>query len=170
MSFIYVGRLDELKGIKVLFEAWKIMESEAPELIICGTGPLENWCKRYILSHGLRKIEMKGKLPNSEVKKLMSESQALILPTLWYEGFPMTIVEAYSVGCPVIGSDTGNVGCLIEEDVTGWKVDAGDSIGLSQRILHFGIFDRNRIKDIYKEKYTDNQNLLRLETIYSIVV
>lgn len=71
------------------------------------------------MSHRLNKIEMRGKVSNSEAKKLMSESQALILPDLWYEGFPMTIVEAYSVGYPVIGSNIGNVGCLIEESVTG---------------------------------------------------
>lgn len=120
-QIVYVGRLDELKGIKILLEAWKIMGTEAPDLLICGTGPLKRWCERYISDNHLLKVQMKGLLPNDEVKKIIAQSKALILPTQWYEGFPMTIVEAFSVGVPVIGSDIGNVGILIKEGTNGWK-------------------------------------------------
>ena len=51
MSFIYVGRLDELKGVRTLFEAWKMMMDNAPELKVCGTGPLEDWCREFIDKH-----------------------------------------------------------------------------------------------------------------------
>lgn len=53
------------------------------------------------------------------MKKILANSKALILPTQLYEGFPMSIVEAYSVGTPVIGSNIGNVKSVIEERITG---------------------------------------------------
>lgn len=122
--FIYVGRLDKLKGVDILLKAWKLMGENAPRLLVCGTGPMEDWCREYIAKNGLTSVEMRGFVPNTEAKQLIANSQALILPTQWYEGFPMTIVEAYSVGTPVIGSDLGNVGNLIEEGVSGEVFDS----------------------------------------------
>ncbi len=119
--FIYVGRLDELKGIKILFGAWKLMGATTPKLLVCGTGPMEEWCQNFVQNNPECNIEMKGFVANIEAKKLIANAKALILPTQWYEGFPMTIVEAYSVGTPVIGSDMGNVGGLIQNGITGWK-------------------------------------------------
>ena len=55
------------------------------------------------------------------MRKIISESKALILPTQWYEGFPMVIAESYSEGTPVIGSDIGNTGSLILNELTGMK-------------------------------------------------
>lgn len=55
------------------------MGSDAPELIVCGMDSLENWYKKFILGNRLRRIEMKGKVSNSEAKKLMSESQVQIM-------------------------------------------------------------------------------------------
>lgn len=96
------------------------MEGEAPKLIVCGTGPMEEWCREFIRQNQLH-AELKGFVSNAEVRRLIAESRALILPTQWYEGFPMSIVEAYSVGTPVLGGiympgtekESGN---LIPED------------------------------------------------------
>ena len=84
--FIYVGRLDELKGIKLLFEAWKCMGTSASKLIVCGTGPLEDWGKSFIQNNPDCNIEMQGFIANVDAKKLLSNAKALILPTQWYEG------------------------------------------------------------------------------------
>lgn len=131
-GFIYAGRLDSLKGIPILFEAWNYMGNSAPKLIVCGKGPLENWCKEYVRVNQNCNIELMGYVDNFETKKLMASAQALILPTQWYEGFPMTILEAFSVGTPVIGSDIGNVGCLIQEGLTGWKFKHDSFIELAE--------------------------------------
>ncbi len=171
MSFIYVGRLDELKGIKVLFEAWNMMGESAPGLMVCGMGPLEKWCKDYIKKNKLANIDMKGKIENTEVKKLIAQSDALILPTLWYEGFPMTIVEAYSVGTPVIGSNVGNVGCLIEDGVTGWKFETGSSQDLVRTVRSIKNYDLSEMhKNSFKRAFTDysqDNNYKILSLIYS---
>ena len=161
-GFIFAGRLDELKGIRVLVEAWKLMGADAPHLTVCGTGPLEEWCKEA--TKGLN-VEMKGFVPNNEAKKLIAHSQALILPTLWYEGFPMSIVEAYAMGTPVISSDLGNAGSVVEEGVTGWKVEAGNAKGLAEKVKGWSDISE-RVKALYEEKYTAERNYEMLNSIY----
>ncbi len=166
--FIYVGRIDELKGIKILFEAWEQMGTSAPHLIVCGTGPLEDWCYSFLIDNPNLNIEMKGFVPNTEAKKLIANAKALILPTQWYEGFPMTILEAYSVGTPVIGSDIGNVGDLLEEGVTGWKFQY-NSVDNLVRVIELAEKKRinnGNIKRVFSEIYSFDANYDCLERIY----
>ena len=169
MSFLYVGRLDELKGIKVLFEAWRLMGADAPHLIVCGKGPLEDWCTRQ--AQGLN-IEMKGYVENRSVRQIISQSEALVLPTLWYEGFPMTIVEAFSAGIPVICSDLGNSGSLIEDGVTGWKFKAGSAEGLIEAIKKRQRQSSNisdSVRQVFEDYYTPDANYRCLTDIYTEV-
>lgn len=170
-QFIYVGRLDKLKGIEVVFEAWNQMGDDAPKLVVCGTGPMENWCKEYIQNRKIN-IELKGFIPNDEAINYISNSAALILPTQWYEGFPMTIVEAFSVGTAVICSDLGNAGSIVEEGITGYKFEAKSVEGLVAAIDRFEKkpIPSSNIKKIYEEKYSENINYEILKNIYCSVV
>lgn len=119
-QFVFAGRLDSLKGIEILFNAWNKMGNNAPKLVVCGTGPMENWCKDYIRKNNITNIQLLGFIDNTQVKQIIANSKALVLPTQWYEGFPMNIVESYSCGTPVIGSAIGNVGNIITPNKTGW--------------------------------------------------
>lgn len=164
-QILYAGRLDETKGLDVLLDAWKLLEKRAPQLVICGSGPLEQFVKDYVEKEKLGNVVIKGFLPNEEVKRLMSESKALVLPTKWYEGFPMTMVEAFSVGTPVIGTDIGNVGSLIENDKTGWKFTLNSAESLADKILN--IHDIvNDVYETFQEKYTEEKNYVQLKAIY----
>ena len=164
-QYIFAGRLDKLKGIDLLLKAWKQMGDNAPKLIVCGTGQMEDWCKEFIAKNKLRNIEMRGFVPNHEAKRLIANSQALILPTQWYEGFPMTIVEAYSVGTPVIGSDMGNVGSIIEEDLTGWKVKHDKVDELEKAVSK--VYDiTEKVICRYKTEFTDKSNMHNLLSVY----
>lgn len=165
--FIFVGRIDKLKGVDILLEAWKQMREDAPKLLICGTGPLENWCKEYIKKNELNNVWMLGFVPNKETKRLIANSKALILPTQWYEGFPMTIVEAYSVGTPVIGSDRGNVGNMIEDGVTGYKFNCQDAISLVYAIKKMTTC--TKWENISRE-YCEINNYEELEKIYYLLL
>ena len=166
-QFVFAGRLDKLKGIDILFEAWKIMGDTAPKLIVCGTGPMEEWCKEFVRQNQVN-IELRGFVPNIEAQKIIANSKALVLPTQWYEGFPMSIVEAYSVGTPVICSDLGNAGILVIEGITGAKFSACSSeelIGAVKRLKAY----RNiycSTYEMYEQLYTEKQNYKRLVEIY----
>lgn len=167
-QFIFAGRLDKLKGIDILFEAWKQMGETASKLVVCGTGPMADWCKDFLRNNSDCNIEMRGFIPNKEIKKLIANSKALILPTQWYEGFPMTIVESFSVGTPVIGSDLGNTDSLVIEGITGAKFKADSQEELIQAVKRV-----DEYKDIYqttiqqhKKLYTGSANYECLMKLY----
>ena len=170
-QFVFAGRLDKLKGIDLLLKAWRQLEDKVncPKLVICGTGVMDAWCKKYIKDNGLKSVEMLGFIPNANVKAILAISKALILPTQWYEGFPVTIVEAYSVGTPVIGSDIGNVGSLIQECVTGYKFrhDSADDLVKIIREREFDLC-ASTIK-VYNAAYTKERNYDCLLKIYNEV-
>ena len=165
-QFVFAGRLDKLKGIELLFHAWKKIEENgnAPKLVICGTGPMEEWCKNYIAENKLISIKMLGFVTNTEVRKIISISKALILPTKWYEGFPMTIIEAFSVGTPVIGSDIGNVGNLVQEGITGWKFRNDSMESLVAKVYAF----ENIVDKVLEQagQYSVERNYMTLSYIY----
>lgn len=166
--FLYAGRLDPLKGIEKLLKTWIQMGQNAPKLIICGSGSLEQWCRQTIQENRLNMVEFRGQTKWEEVQKLMGKTRAMILPTQWYEGFPMTIVEAYSVGTPVIGPDMGNVGDLIEEGITGWKypVNSVEIIGQTISDAMSTPVDYHRIGELYKKRYSSELNYQQLVNIY----
>lgn len=162
-QFVFAGRLDKLKGIDILLESWK--EIKDFDLIICGTGPEEEWCKKFIEENGISNVRMMGFVQNEKVMDIIAESKALILPTQWYEGFPMTIVESLACGTPVIGSDIGNVGSLIENGVTGLKFEYNSVESLSKFVRT--ITDMvSSSKDKFDESYIASANYQKLLQIY----
>lgn len=166
--YIFAGRLDRLKGIDFLLNTWKMMGEKAPELIVCGTGPLAEWCEKFIEENKLHSVRLLGFVPNTEIRKLIAESKALILPTQWYEGFPMSVIESFSVGTPVICSDLGNAGSIVIEGINGFKFKTNNSEKLIGAMMKI-----DKCKDIYKttlddydRRYTDTENYSLLIKIY----
>lgn len=167
-QFIFAGRLDKLKGIDVLLKAWKIIGENAPRLIICGTGPMSEWCEKYIFENELSMVELLGYVENIKVMRLIGESRALILPTQWYEGFPMTIAEAYSRGTPVIGSNIGNVGSIINHGINGWKFNSDYPEELADIVMHISGDDLDFTSD--KILLDKEKNVNALLNIYSKII
>ena len=163
-QFVFAGRLDKLKGIDFLFEAWKVMGKEASKLVVCGMGPMEEWCNIFIRENSVN-IEMRGFVSNDEMLEIIANSKGLILPTQWYEGFPMSIVEAFSVGTPVICPDFGNVGSIVEDKINGKKFVVGDMSKLIEAVKSQDVTVK-RVAEKYKEKYTEDINYDILRNIY----
>ena len=166
-QFIFAGRLDRLKGIDILLEAWKELGEEAPKLIICGTGPMKDWCEDYVQNNNLN-VEIKGFVPNEEVRRITADSKGMILPTQCYEGFPMSIIEAFSVGTPVLCSDLGNAGNIIENGITGIKFKNNSIKEIANAVTNCRKLCSSTFA-VYKEKYTENSNYKYILKIYSKV-
>ena len=171
-SYVFVGRIEEIKGITDLLEAWKELGSDAPVLNICGTGPLLNECKKYVEDNKLSSVNFLGFVPHEEVRKIIAQSRYLILPSRVYEGFPMTIVEAFSGRTPVLTSSIGNTGVLIENGKTGFKFNSGQSTSITecikQAINETGL-EENAEKE-YRDKYTEDKNKEIIDNIYQSVI
>ena len=164
-QMVFAGRLEKLKGVDVLLKSWKLLGENAPQLILCGTGPLEDWCRDYIREHAVQNVQMRGFTPNAEVRRLMAQSRALILPTRCYEGFPVSIVEAFSVGTPVLCSDLGNAGSIVTEGVTGRKFRPDSPEDLARAVGTSGGMCESTYAQ-YLSGYTAERNYETLEAIY----
>jgi glycosyltransferase involved in cell wall biosynthesis len=124
---LFVGRLTEEKGIRPMLQAWKKIGS-AMRLKICGDGPLAAVAADS-------SVEWLGRRPLPEVLDLMGRASLLVFPSLWYEGFPRTIVESFARGTPVVASDLGSMRELIQPGRTGALFDPGDPDSLARTIV-----------------------------------
>jgi len=124
---LFVGRLTEEKGIRPMLQAWKKIGSAMP-LKICGDGPLAALAADS-------PVEWFGRRPLAEVIDLMGRASLLVFPSLWYEGFPRTIVESFARGTPVVASDLGSMGELVQTGRTGALFDPGDPDSLARTIV-----------------------------------
>lgn len=174
-QFLYVGRLEEIKGTDLLLEAWEqVCRQTDARLVLCGSGPMEDWCREYIERRNLTNIELAGRVPHEEVLRRMGEAWALVLPTQVYEGFPMTVVEAFSRGTPVIGTDIGNTGSLVKDGENGLLFAPGSAQSLAEALMNCLQADAvrmgQRAYNDYVNYYSEDENDRNLTGIYSRVL
>jgi glycosyltransferase involved in cell wall biosynthesis len=121
-TVLYVGRLSPEKGVDVLAEAWRRLDGGTLELVVIGDGPLQQALERRSPA-GLR---FQGQLPAGEVRSRMLGARALVLPSIWYEGQPMAVLEALAAGLPVLGSDIGGIPELLAPLGRDWLASPGE--------------------------------------------
>jgi len=164
-GFLFVGRLAEEKGVAALAEALRIRRTFAP-LKVIGDGPLSSALQ------GVAGIEMMGWLGQQEVQHHMQRAQALVLPSVWYESFPRTLVEAYAAGLPVITSRLGALAELVRDGETGLLFEPSDTAALADRLAwaeahpHEMAQMGQRAREIYLAEYTPARNHEMLMAIY----
>jgi glycosyltransferase involved in cell wall biosynthesis len=170
---VFVGRLGLEKGIFDLLNAWKLWGETAPLLKIIGDGELKHDIKRFIDLNGLDKtIKLEGLLPFEKVQKTISKSSLLILPSICFEGFPMTIREAFAHGVPVAGSDIGSIPDIVDEGINGVLFKPGNAKDLLEKVKALWN-DHNRLellakaaKEKFEKLYTEDVNYEILMDIY----
>ena len=166
-QYIYIGRLDILKGIRVLLKAWK--EIPDVKLLICGSGTEKEWIEQYIQENRMSQVRMMGQLPHEEVLQLLAESQGLVMPALWYEGQPMAILESYAAGTPVLASNLGNAGAMVVPGETGLRFAPGDAEDLRRVVREAWKINCWQTKEIYENLYSPEKNYEMLKLIYDYV-
>lgn len=113
--FLYVGQIEEHKGILFLIKTFQILKSLKSEsrakLFIIGDGSLIEKARQ--LTKGNEDIIFLGRVGNEDVQKNMLKADAFIIPSLCYENSPKVIYEAFSCGLPVLGADLGGIAELL---------------------------------------------------------
>ena len=127
--FLYFGRLSYEKGVKTLLEAFRKLSQ--CNLKIVGTGPKEDELKEFAQSNKMKHVEFLGYKQGKELTKLVTGAYFVIVPSEWYENNPMTIIEAYSVGTPVIGARIGGIPEIVIDGHTGFQFESGNANSLS---------------------------------------
>lgn len=131
--FLFYGRLAPEKGVMTLINTWKKLSKDI-HLKIIGEGVMSAQIKDEIRVSNLDNIEFLGFRKGEELFSFIRDASFVLVPSEWYENNPLTIVEAYSVGKPVIGSNIGGIPELIIEGKTGFLFEMGNSGALEEKI------------------------------------
>jgi len=125
---VYVGRLSEEKGPRVLLEAWR--ELGGLPLAMVGSGPLETELRE--LGARIPGVRFTGQLPPEGVREQLREALFLVAPSICYENFPLAVAEAMAAGKPSIASHPTAMAELVEPRRTGLLFPSGDARALAQ--------------------------------------
>jgi glycosyltransferase involved in cell wall biosynthesis len=128
---VFVGRLDESKGARVLLDAWKRLPVPYP-LQIVGEGPERPALEIQARELQLSEIVFRGRLSRAETIEIVKGARFIIVPSIWYEGFPMCIVESFACGTPVLCSRHGGLSEIVEDHLTGLHFNPGDAQDLAR--------------------------------------
>lgn len=120
-DFLFVGRLEKLKGVQDLFPVLRAFPQA--RLRIAGTGAYESELRR--MASNLPNVEFLGQVPPSRVPELYREAVAVIVPSLCYEVFPLAAAEALANGVPVAARRIGALAEMVEESGGGLLFESG---------------------------------------------
>ncbi|PKQ70705.1 glycosyltransferase family 4 protein [Raineya orbicola] len=167
--FLFVGRLSVEKGVQTLMEATRLHDFA---LEIIGSGEMENLVREQAQNNP--KIIFHGKQNQDFVLAKMKKAKALILPSICYENLPLTLIEAFSTGTPVIISDIDNLNELVTHQWNGIHFQTGSSQDLAEKIA---FFEKNanplwyeNARKTYLASYTPEISYQKLMEIYQKAV
>ena len=166
--FLFFGRLSYEKGVKTLLAAFKDLPQ--CKLKIVGTGPKEDELKAYSVSNGMQNVEFLGYKRGKELTNLVSKAYFVVVPSEWYENNPMTIIEAYSVGTPVIGAKIGGIPEIVVDGKTGYQFESGCVNGLRDKIVQADHLNDMQYSDFSKSSITFAQQNLSKDSYWSRLI
>jgi glycosyltransferase involved in cell wall biosynthesis len=164
---LFVGRLSEEKGIQTLVEAWRSLP-DIP-LLVAGDGPLNQaeWPKG---------VTCLGPKSRAEVFELMRDAAVLVFPSVCYECAPVTILEAFACGLPVIASDIGSIPEFVAHQESGLLFRPGHTQDLGRQV-RWAFDNPGRMREVravarreYELKYTAEVNYRALIEVYEIAI
>lgn len=126
--FVYLGRVNEVKGIRTLCKAAKALPYK---LIVVGGGEL---LPELQVQYKNSDIEFKGQMEWNDFRPIIEGAKFMVLPSEWSENNPLTVIESQSLGTPVLGARIGGIPELIEVGVTGMTFESGNVEDLKEKI------------------------------------
>jgi glycosyltransferase involved in cell wall biosynthesis len=164
---LFVGRLSAEKGIAVLASAWARL-ADVP-LVVAGNGPLAG-------TEWPPAVNWVGEQPHEKILALMREARVLIIPSVWYETGPLTLLEAFACGLPVIASNLGSMAERVTHERTGLLFDAGDAADLARKV-RWAVANPERMsamrtaaREEYEAHYTAERSYQALIEIYNLAL
>ena len=162
--FIYLGRLSEEKGVLTLLNAMELVPTG--NLVIVGTGPLEDTIRSKISSGKNSNVKLVGFQSGESLKQYIANSMFSVIPSEWYENGPISLLESFACGNPVIGADIGGIPEHISHGEDGLIFKSKDHVDLAEkinillgdkdRLTYMGKNARNKVEKLYnKQRHVD---------------
>ena len=161
---VFVGRLAPGKGLETLIEAWTKHSPGVP-LKVLGDGPLAD----LVAAPGVERL---GRRPMPEVYEAIGNASLLVMPSVWYEGLPKTLIESFAKGTPVVASKLGALAEAVSYGRTGLHFAPGDAADLARHVRRLTSDPatlaamRRECRLEYETRYTAAQNYRMLSDVY----
>lgn len=165
---VFYGRIGEEKGIRILMQIWDRI-SDIP-LVVMGGGPLEDEFRSW--AEQTNNVYFLGYTQHDKCLSIVKGGEFVVFPSIWYEGCSMVVIEAESLGKPLIVTNLGFSDEAIQNNVNGYKVSMGDVDGFlvainrlwneSDKCVELGTNARGD----YEAKYQPEDNYRQLIEVY----
>ncbi len=174
----YIGRLDEVKGLRLLMAAWDRYRATCGDpglrLVIAGGGSLEHEVAAWASTRP--SVEMVGHVSHSRVLELRSRARAVLAPSAWEEPFGLVVVEAMASGTPPIAAEHGSSAELITPGVDGVLVRPGDPAALALAVADVEAHPEkyetygNQARETYEQRFNPEHSFKHLLEIYGFAI
>jgi len=170
----YIGQIAPHKGVHTLFEAVRRLPGAALEVTVYGdTGRFPDYARRLRrLARRDSRLILAGLCDRMEVSQVLQGLDDVVVPSLWYENSPNTILEAFAHRTPVIASDLGGMAELVQHEKNGLLFTPGDAASLARQLRR--LLDEPRLLSTLRSGIgpvkNTTQEMNELEGIYRAVV
>ena len=164
--YLYYGRLSHEKGVETLLKQF----ASRPELRlkVVGTGPLE----AQLRAAATENVTFLGYRSGEELFSLVRGCSFVIVPSQWYENNPMTVLESYSFGKPVLGAAIGGIPEIVQDGVTGFVFrDLSQALSRAEA-LSPEAYRRMGLSaySAYRDRFSETEHYKRLVAFYQKVI
>lgn len=166
--YLFIGRLERIKGIGLLLDAFAAMPDK--KLVLAGTGSEAEFFAEEAKSRGLTNVSFAGFCGRERLHELLAESKAVIVASQYYEPFGMIIIEAFASGVPVLAGDIGGFSGIVEDGVNGLLYQYNSPEALCRCIERFENDTRtpwySNAASAYARRFSPEVNHAQLQEIY----
>lgn len=167
-SFLYFGRLSQEKGLYPLLKAMARLPDT--KLIIAGEGPEKKKFESYIDVHNLTsRVSLPGRLEGSSLSNIIDEAQAVVMPSVWFENMPFSLLESLARGKIVLASRIGGFPEIVKDGSNGFLCQPNNDKELEEKIRYISNLSeskRNEIATAAKESVMN----LNLDNHYRMLI
>ncbi|MDQ4076225.1 MAG: glycosyltransferase [Chloroflexota bacterium] len=171
---VFIGRLSAEKGVAQLIQAAQYLPGI--NLKILGEGPEQETLQRMVEALHLQQVEFLGFVTGDRKWELLRHATATIVPSVWYENFPFSVLESLAVGTPVVASNLGSLPYVLQDGVTGLLFTVGDPLDLADKIRALSTQPqltkrmRQKARALIEQRYVASVHYERLMDIYQGVL
>jgi glycosyltransferase involved in cell wall biosynthesis len=173
-NFLFLGRINESKGIEDIIEAFKLIEKEMDfHFILCGDGPLKEKIIAECAAILGKNFEYLGVVSGKEKIEVICRSEYFLLPSRYGEGLPMALLETMAAGVVPIVTDDASMKYVVRHAINGIRINKKDPIDLSEKIkyviAHPDIYHALSMKarNTIVEKFDIKDYIHKLNEIYN---
>lgn len=168
---LYLGRLSAEKGVDLLLQA--MAGQPTLQLKVAGTGPQQQSLRSEAQQRGLGQIEFLGHQTGEAKWRLLQQATVTVVPSKWYENFPIAVLESLAAGTPVLASNLGSLPFVVEDNRSGLLFRPDDSHDLQQKLNWFATHPQEALamgrygRDTVENSYSTSAFYQALMSIYN---